>query len=195
MLNQKVKELREFARNFKEIERERLLTMLFMEIGFRPAFSIGVKQLKGYLPIFEEEEPEVSWVTQLIQRWEQQEPIETLSSLTRYEEVTDWDNTMYLQAIELFDNAYFESRNGDQEKAIQLLVDAIVVFTRAMRYQFWSIKQEQLVQFWNLPEDDLNGILARLSYARDPIVNDYVRDIWYSIADDIDATLASLNLR
>jgi len=187
MADQETKHLRYAALDYNWDECQRLSSMLFNVIGFSTAFAIGVKQLKRYLSIFNQKEPEISWVNQLIDIWERKEIIET-SSLVRYEDVTDWGNVAYLRAVELFDDALSENSKSKNEKALHLLAEGLLVFTRAMRYEFWSTAQPQLVSFWNAAEE-LNGRLASLSYARDPIVNDYVKDIWFSLADDIDSAL------
>ena len=54
------------------------------------------------------------------------------------------------------------------------------------RYRYWTVKQPQLEAYWLWDPDSLENILARLSFGKDPIVNEYNRDVWLSIADEID---------
>lgn len=163
------------------------IMLFFDEIDKHKALSIVLEQLKQYQPIFAQSYSDVIWMPDVLNLIEAQESSQQIESLLRWEEFKEWDHNAYFSSVETLSWAYSELCDENHSKAREYLLRSLQAIMNAHRYHFWSTHYPHLEQFWNLEDGNLDGMLASLSFARDPIVQAFMKDEWYGIAAQIGA--------
>jgi hypothetical protein len=167
---------------------EACLGELFSELASCDSFLIVRQLLEKYIHVFADKIKNLEWIPRFLSciRDCPNITLETLNSFPLYDESPDWGNNALLNAAISLNKAHIAWIEGAQNKVVPLLLSSIANFMAFARYRYWTKKQPQLEAYWLLDPDSLENILARLSFAKDPIINDHMRDIWLSISDEID---------
>ena len=181
-------DLRIAATNYHWMTCEGCLRDLFFQIDSCEAFSIVRRLLEKHVTVFEDKVKDLEWIYRFLGYIQdcRNVDLEILNSFPFYDESPDWGNNALLNCAISLNKAHIAWIKGAPSKIVPLLLSSIAEFMASARYRYWTKKQPQLETYWLLDPDSLENILARLSFGKDPIINDYMRDIWLSISDEID---------
>ena len=129
----------------------------------------------------------------LVELLEMFQPIEYANySFNRYTEETDnFGQRAYINAVSILDTSFRHYLRDNLETAYQLLNEAIQASITARRFHFWCLRYPNIAidldsaesEFEMMSEEEIN---ARMHFSKNQEVNEYIRDIWYSISEEVE---------
>jgi len=165
------------------------IMILFDDVDKHRAFSVVLRQLKDYQTIFEKSYSDIVWIPNALSLLESKASPEQIKPLLRWEEFETWGQNAYFGSVEELCWSYFALWNDENiPKAKENLLRSLQSVSSAHRYHFWSRQYPHLVQFWySRDATEEQELLTRLSFARDPLVQEFAKKKWYNIATQIES--------